>query len=163
VAVVDGTEQVEEIERDLSGGLADAPIVELSRGKKTIKRKCEIFQNRISFIDNGELPVGTYDITVLLNWEDGGKMRYKKRTLLQIVDTTAEGGQYDNDEFNVVAIYPIVEGETTAIIVGNDDVTISENGKFQGDDTPNDEYADVSSTYGQSNIEIEDDYVTLNI
>lgn len=163
VSVVDGKEAVEELEYDLSNNLVSKPIIELTKDKKVFRFEGEIFQNKITFIDWGTLSLGMYDITLLLDWGEGGKMRYKKRTLLQIVDFTAEGGQYENDEFNVIAIYPIIKGRTTAIILGDDDVTISEAGQFQGDQIPNDNYADVTAQYGESSIEVGEDEVTLNI
>lgn len=162
VAVVDGAEQVEEIEADLSNGLVGKPIVELSRDKKVLRFECEILNNKVNFIDYGKLPIGTYDISILLDWGDT-RMRYKKRTMLRIVDSTEDAVQYENDEFNVVAVYPIIKGKTTAIIIGDDDVIISEAGKFKGDDTPNDSYADVTAIYGESGIEVNDDEVILTI
>ena len=163
VSVVDGVENVEEAEMDISNNLLGKPIVELTRGRKVYRYECDTFQNKVQFYDYGKLPAGSYDISVLLDYGDGQQMRYRKRTILRIVDFTDDGGQYENDEFNVIAIYPIVKGKTTAIILGDDDVIISENGKFKGDDTPSDNYADITATYGDSSIEVGEDDVTITI
>lgn len=163
VSVVDGVQSIEDAELDLSQGLEKKPVLELAKGKTVFTYEGDIFQNKITFTDWGKLPLGIYDITLFLDFGEGGQMRYKKRTLLQIVDETDAGGQYENDEFNIVAFFPIIKGKTTAIIIGDDDVIISEAGKFKGDDNPNDDYADVTAQYGESNIEIGEDDVTLNI
>lgn len=163
VAVVDGVQSIEDTERDLSQGLVKKPVLELAKGKTVFSYEGDLFQNKITFTDWGKLPLGIYDITLFLDWGEGGQMRYKKRTLLQIVDETEAGGQYENDEFNVIAVYPIIKGKTTAIIIGDDDVIISEAGQFKGDDTPNDSYADVTAIYGESSIEVKDDEVILTI
>ena len=163
VSVVDGVENVEEAEQDLSSNLVGKPIVELARGKMVYRYECEVFQNKVQLMDYGKLPVGSYNISILLDYGGGQQMRYRKRTILQIVEFTDDGGQYENDDFNVIAIYPIVKGKTTAISIGDADVTISENGKFKGDDTPSDDNADITATYGDSSIEVGEDDVTITI
>ena len=163
VSVIDGVQSIEDTERNLSQGLVKKPVLELAKGKTVFTYEGDLFQNKIAFTDWGKLTLGIYDITLFLDWGEGGQMRYKKRTLLQIVDETDAGGQYENDEFNVIAFYPIIKGKTTAIIIGDDDVIISEAGQFMGDDTPNDNYADVTAIYGDSSIEVNDDEVILTI
>ncbi len=162
VSVVDGVENVEELEVDLSNNLVRKPIVELSRGKKVMNFECEIFNNKVDFIDYGKLPVGTYDIAILLDYGET-QMRYKKRTLLQIVENTDEAGQYENDEFNVVAVYPIIKGRSIAISIADGQVRISENGKFQGDDKPNNGRADITAQQGDGYLVIEDGKAKLHI
>lgn len=162
VTVIDGEEEVEEVEMDLSQNLVGKPIVELTRGKKSLRFECEIIQNKVSFIDFGELAVGTYSISILLNYGET-KMRYKKRTVLKIVDETASGGMYENDEFNVVAIYPVLKGRSIAISFTNGQVRISENGKFQGDDKPNNGRADITAKQGDAYLVFEDGKAKLHI
>ena len=162
VTVVDGAEQVEEVEVDLSNNIVGKPIVELSRGKKVLRYECDIIQNKVNFIDWGKLPVGTYDISILLNYGET-QLLYKKRTALQIVENTEEGGHYENDEFNVVAIYPIIKGRTIAISIADGKVRISENGTFQGDDKPNNGRADVTAKQGEGYLVIEDGKAKLHI
>lgn len=163
VTVVDGEEQVDEAEVDLSNNLVGKPIVELSRGKKVMRYECDVFQNKVSFIDWGKLPLGTYDIAIVLNYAGEQQMRYRKRTLLQIVENTDDGGMYENDEFNVVAVYPIIKGRSIAISIGDGQVRISENGKFQGDDKPNNGRADITAKQGDGFLIIEDGKAKLHI
>lgn len=157
--VTDGVEQI--VEQGTISHDMDIRVV-LSRGSKEYTYVPELYNNQVSIIEKGELPIGTYSIAIEIN-DDGNKQRYKKRTLLQIVDSTEDGQQYENNEMNVLAIYPVVEGVTTAIIVGDDDVIISENGKYKGDDTPNDDNADITAQYGDNSIEVGEDEVIINI
>jgi hypothetical protein len=129
--------------------------VVLSRGKKEYSYKPYVMNNQVIITDRGTLPIGTYDIAILI-YDNGNRMRYKQRALLQVVDSVAQGVQYNNNEVNVLGVYPIVEGKITAISIGTDDVTLSENGKFQGDDTPEDNFADITAIYGDSSIEVSD-------
>jgi len=154
VTVIDGEEHAEEVEMDLSQNLASKPVVELSRGKKVLKYECDIFQNKVSFVDYGKLPLGTYDIAISLDFVGGSQMRFRKRTMLQIVEHM--DGQYANDEFNVTAIYPIIKGRTIAISIADGQVRISENGKFQGDDKPNNGRADITAKQGNGYLVFED-------
>ena len=157
--VSDGVEQ-----KGSQGTITNEMAVEvvLSRGKKEYSYKPEVMNNQIIITDRGTLPIGTYDIAILID-DNGNLLRYKQRALLQVVDSVAQGVQYDNNEVNVFGVYPIVEGKITAISIGTDDVTLSENGKFQGDDTPEDNFADITAIYGDSSIEVSDDEVTLTI
>ena len=157
--VTDGVEQkIDQGSIDHNMGIS----VILTNGKHEHRYEPEIYNNQVTIIDKGELLIGTYSIAIEIN-DDGNKLRYKKRTLLQIVDSTEDGQQYENNEMNVLAFYPVVEGVTTAIIVGDDDVIISENGKYKGDDTPNDDNADITAQYGDNSIEVGEDEVIINI
>lgn len=157
--VTDGVEQI--VEKGTISHDMDIRVV-LSRGSKEYTFVPELNNNQVTIIEKGELPIGTYSIAIEIN-DDGNRLRYKKRTLLQIVDSTEDGQQYENNEMNVLAFYPVVEGVTTAIIVGDDDVIISENGKYKGDDTPNDDNADITAQYGDNSIEVGEDEVIINI
>lgn len=159
VSVVDGQET--DAVQDVLSSSAQVQV-ELVMGKKVFPFIPEMNGNRATITDYGNLPIGTYDIVIKMS-EDGTNVRYKKRTLLRIVDTTEDGDQYENDELNVFTYFPVIYGKTTAIIIDDDDVTISEVGKFRGDDTPNDNYADIAASYGDSSIEVTDDEVTLTI
>lgn len=162
IGVVDGSTVTEDVDpQDV--GLVRNPIVILSRGKKEYKYKGEMNGNLVVFEDRGKLPVGTYDITIVFEYGVETPARYKQRTLLQIIDETTDGGQYENDEMNILASYPVLNGVTTAINVGEDNVTISENGKYKGDETPNDDNADISAAYGDESMIVGDDEVTLTL
>ena len=134
----------------------------LTRGKKEYRYKPEVINNQIIITDKGNLPLGTYDIIILID-DDGNGFRYKMDCVLRLFDAVAQGVNYENDEINVFGIYPIIEGKITAISISDEDVTLSENGKFQGDDTPNDNYADITAIYGDSSIEVGEDDVTITI
>jgi len=159
-AVFDGKEEAVEYDNVLSS--LEEVKVEFTCGKKVYNLDMSISGNMIILVDNGTLPVGTYDITIKFK-DQGVVARYKQKTILIIVDETARGGYYDTDEFNVMSVYPIIKGRTTAIIVGDDDVIINERGGFQGDETPNDDYADIAASYGDGSIEVSENNVTLHI
>lgn len=163
VSVVDGVENIEEEEIDLTQNLVGKPVVELSRGKKVLRYECDIFQNKVQFMDYGKLPIGTYDITLVFDYGDDQQMRYKKRTMLRIVDNTDDGGSYENDEFNIIAIYPVIKGRSIAISIADGEVRISENGKFKGDDKPNNGRADITAQQGEGYLIIEDGKAKLHI
>lgn len=158
-SVVDGNEEI--VEQGELGPDMDVHVI-LRKGKREYRYVPIIVNNQATIIDKGQLPLGSYDIIIEIK-DDDIPLRYKQNTILRVVDTTDEGHQYENDEVNVMAIYPDVEGVTTAISIGTDDVVISEAGKFKGDDTPNDNYADITAAYGDSTLEIGDNEVIINI
>jgi len=145
---------VEEIVEQGNMSAVDSVTVELSRGKKVYTYKPTVYNNQLQIEDNGKLPVGTYDITIVMDgtWP----MRYKQRTLLMVVDDTESGRTYANDEINVLSVYPVVEGEITAISFGDGKAVIRENGKFKGDDTPDNGKAEITAVYGDGHLVFED-------
>jgi hypothetical protein len=159
------TSVIDSVETTIEQGTVTSSLqvsVELIKGKTVISYTPNIVNNMVSFIDRGKLPIGTYDIVIII--VDGeNQIRYKQNTILRVVDAIGSGPQYGNNEFNVFAVYPMVEGKTTAISISPEDVTISEAGKFKGDDTPSDNYADISAIYGDSSIEVGEDDVTITL
>lgn len=149
--VNDGQEEIVE-----QGTMANAKgvTVELSRGKKKYIYKPEVYNNQLVIRDEGKLSLGTYDITIVI--DDTWPMRYKQRTLLMIVDDTESGRTYANDEINVFSLYPVVEGEITAISFGDGKAVIRENGKFKGDDTPDNGKAEITAIYGDGHLVFEE-------
>lgn len=137
-------------------------ICEFSRGKKVFPLKSYVANESIVVNNVGSLGLGSYDVTIVIR-SGGTSYRFKQNIILQIVDETMNGGQYDNDEVNVLASYPVIQGQTQAIIIDDSNIIISENGKFKGDDTPNDEYADINAAYGDSSIEVGEDDVIITI
>ena len=103
----------------------------------------------------GTLGIGTYDITFTIT-TPSDSYRYKQRTLLKIQDFTEDGGQYENDEMNVLASYPVVEGDTIAFTFNDGKAVIRENGKFKGDDTPNNGKAEIAAVYGDGQLVFEE-------
>lgn len=162
IGVVDGTMFSED--NDLSQYGVKQPVsVKLVRGKKAYKYDGVLNGNRIVFEDNGDLPLGTYDLVIDLDFANESKAHYNRHAFLQIIHETATGGRYENNDANILASYPVLDGVTTAITVGDDSVTISENGKYKGDETPNDDNADISAAYGDESMVVGDDEVTLTL
>lgn len=150
------------VETETPYNYLDKLKVEFSAGTRRIIKDAVVNGNVAIVEDNGTMPIGTYQICIL--FRDREKpMRYKKRTVLEVVENTEAGGVYDTDEFDVVAYYPVIRGMRSAVVIGDDDVSIIEGGKFGEDDTPGDEYADINATYGGGSVEIDEDFVTLNI
>lgn len=79
--------------------------------------------------DKGTIPVGTYAITVLCHDENGDPRRFKQRTVLDVVDVTADAGieagiEFEGGEWYLdAAIFLAVVGENG---VGIADITTHE-------------------------------------
>ena len=138
-------------------------VVRFSKGAIKLDFDAHIESNAVMVRDKGTIPIGTYSITVLCEDYDGRPMRFKQSTVLDVVDTTDEGGMYDPDEFDVIAYYPIINGRSSAVIIGSDDVTITEGKNFGSDDTPYDEYADINAIIGDGQVQVTDNEVILTI
>lgn len=162
IGVVDGNEFHED--NDLSQyGITQPISVTLVRGKKEYHFDGTLNGNSIVFTDEGNLPLGTYDLVIDLDFANESKAHYNRHAFLQIIHETATGGKYENNDANILASYPVLDGVTTAITVGDTDVTISESGKYTGDETPNDDNADISAAYGDESMVVGDDEVTLTL
>lgn len=70
--------------------------------KSTLKRAFEgmIDGNVVSMRDQGTLNVGTYQIEVLCNDDDGNPYRYMVRDIIEVVDATADAGIVAGVEFD---------------------------------------------------------------
>ena len=162
IGVVDGNEFYED--NDLSQYCITQPIsVTLVRGKKEYHFDGTLNGNSIVFADEGNLPLGTYDLVIDMKVGNKSKSHFNHQSFLQIIQETSAGGRYENDDANILASYPVIDGVTTAINVGEDNVTISENGKYKGDETPNDDNADISAAYGDESMVVGEDEVTLTL
>lgn len=162
IGVVDGTEIQED--NDLAQYGIQQPVnVRLVRGKREYRFDGDINGNRIVFTDGGSLPLGTYDLVIDMVTSNGEKMHYYHSSFVQIIQETSAGGRYENDDANIIAGYPVIDAVTTAITVGDGNVTISENGKYKGDETPNDDNADISAAYGDESMIVGDDEVILTL
>lgn len=135
----------------------------LVRGKHEYVYDVRIATNLISFNDVGVLPVGTYDLVISYRGTDSKNYRYRQEDFLRIVDGAADGGEYGNGECDVIAYYPKVNGNISAIDITDTDVVINEGRGFTGDNTPNDGYADMSAEYGTSSIKVGENDVTITI
>lgn len=138
-------------------------VVSFIRGNKTYDYKPKMSVNIATITDYGTLPLGTYSIEIRGRGIDGIVTRYKQNTVLVIVDATKDGCVYNTDEFDVKAHYTMVKGRTSAILVGDTNVDISEGGTYQGDANPNDGYADMTAAYGNCSMRVTETEVQLTI
>lgn len=119
--------------------------------------------NVARIVDKGTLPLGTYSIEVSFVGIDNNPYRYKQNTILKIVDTTEDGCSYETDEFDVKAYYAVIKGRSSGITITDDAVIIQEGAGYKGDDTPNDNYADIIAEYGTSSLQITSDEVIIKL
>lgn len=129
--------------------------------KKEFKATLVINSSTIIVNDYGTLNVGSYDIIVAFTTRDGRTYRYKQNTVLQIVDSTDEGGQYETNEFDVVAYYPIIKGKNSIITITDDVVLLNEGDGFECNIT--DDAVQWYSRFGGSSITIDEDSVNIII
>lgn len=138
-------------------------VVTLKRGKHEYEFKPTISTNNITFFDRGTLPLGTYDLIIKYRGTDSMPYKYVQDNFLQIVAAVDSDAGYDNDKCDVIAYYPKVKGQISAIEVTDTEVSIHEGRGFEGDNTPLDNYADMGANYGSANVEINDNEIILNI
>lgn len=119
--------------------------------------------NMITVEDNGVLPVGAYHIEILCRDDDGKPMRFRKNTVIEIVNETERGDSFDTDEFDVVAYYPVLKGRECAVVIGDDSVTILEGLPLGGDPDYTDNYAEISARQGSGSMQVTKDEVILTI
>jgi len=85
--------------------------------------------------DKGKMPVGTYDISVTCYDDNGNPYRFKQKTVLLVVDATAEADILPNTEFEVTtwyldaAIFLALKGEDG---VGIADITTQSSSEIGG-------------------------------
>ena len=139
-------------------------IVKLTRGKHEYPIVPDsVSVNNIFISDRGTLPIGTYDMAITFKGINGMPYEYKLRTMLNIVDSVADGVSYETDEFNTQAQYPVIKTRGTTIVIGDADVIVTEGSGFAGDSNPNDGFADINATYGDGKVTIGENDVTLTI
>lgn len=133
-------------------------------GSRNIDVRANINENTVVMIDDGTIPVGTWAIELVGTMSDrsGTPFRYKKSVVLEVVDTTEECGDYGNEEVDVVAYYPVINGRTSAVVI-TDDAVIVEVGGVIGADDDGDGAATVYNNYGEGYVEESDEAVTIYI
>lgn len=82
--------------------------VHFSNGYDTVVRDGEANGNVVHVKDRGKLGIGKYSLEVLCYESDGDPLRFKQRTVVEVVDSTVDGGIYDTDEISVMAKYPVI-------------------------------------------------------
>ena len=119
--------------------------------------------NTVVIVDNGTIPVGTWSMELVGTYPDGKPLRWKKNVILEVVDATADGGDYTNDEVDVLAYYPIIEGRWSAIVIDGGKIYLEVGGRLGEDDDPNDGKAMISTGYGEGHVERENGKIILYI
>ena len=119
---------------------SDYPVnVVFNKGAVKVSLKAQMRDGNIAYVeDKGKISVGTYDITVTCNDNDGNPYRFKQNTILQIVDATADAGIATPIEYEVTtwyldaAIYLVMKGEDG---VGIEDIITESSGEIGGVNT----------------------------
>lgn len=117
--------------------------------------------NVVVMTDDGTIPVGSWSLSIV-GGSANGPFRYKRNVVLDVVDTTDEGGDYANDEADVLAYYPVINGRSSAVIVTDDEVILQIGGHIATDDDGDDE-ATVKDEYGAGSVTETDDEIIINI
>lgn len=86
---------------------SDYPVtVEFKKNGAKVDIAAEMRDGNVAYVEDcGTIPVGTYDITVLCKGDNGKPYRFKQKTVLQVVDTTAEAGITTPIEFETQVWY----------------------------------------------------------
>lgn len=119
---------------------SDYPVnVVFNKGAVKVSLKAQMRDGNIAYVeDKGKISVGTYDITVTCNDNDGNPYRFKQNTILQVVDATADAGIATPIEYEVTtwyldaAIYLVMKGEDG---VGIEDIITESSGEIGGVNT----------------------------
>lgn len=116
--------------------------VEFKKDSVKVDFDAEMRDGNVAYVeDSGTIPVGTYDITVLCKDNNGRPYRFKQKTVLQVVDCTAEAGISQPIEFEAkvwyldAAIYLVMKGDKGDPGVGIDDIIVTESDESYGENT----------------------------
>ncbi len=159
VKVVDGVNDTAEADFIHSGDVK----VEFTSGKVSTTFLATMDGNKATVENVGMLPIGTYGIALLMKDSQGRPQKFKKRTILEVVEFTEEGGVYDTDEMDVEAYYPVISGHKSAIVIEGNKIYLEVGGRFGEDDDPDDGKAMISTGYGDGYIERENGKIILYI
>lgn len=135
-----------------------------SQGYDTVVLDAELMNDgRVKVEDNGTLGVGKYSIEILCRDTSGHPMRFKKKAVLVVADSTDEGGDYDTNEFDVIAYYPVINGMQSAVVIEDGKIYLEVGGRFGEDDDPDDGKAMISTGYGEGRVVRENGKIILYI
>lgn len=150
-------------EQNATTVLRDVTVRLWRRGIARYEFTPTINDNVATVVDQGRIELGKYEIEILYKDELDHPLRYKKRAILDVVEDTADGGEYNTNEYDLIAYYPIVEGREQAIVLDGDKVYMEVGGHFGADDDPTDNKATIFTGYGEGQIVIENNKVILEI
>lgn len=159
VTVMDGMEQrnITRLDVDIT-----KPIrVELIAGVKRHKYDVTVENGFAVINDNGTLPVGVYRVEMFCRDLENHPMHYVKKTVVEIIEATDEGGVYETDEFGIIAKYPVAAGHSAGIVLTEDEVQIHEGVGFHGEVTEDE--VQLYAEYGNSMIDVTDGEVRIII
>ena len=119
---------------------SDYPVtVEFSKGAIKLAFNAVMRDGNVAYIeDDGTIPVGVYAITVLCKDGNGRPYRFKQKSVLQVVEYTAEAGIEETIEYEVTtwyldaAIFMALKGEDG---VGVEDIVTESSGEIGGVNT----------------------------
>lgn len=137
--------------------------VHFMNGYDTVVRDGEVHGNVVRVKDRGKLGIGKYSIEIVCHEHSGEPLRFKQRTVLEVVDATVDGGVYDTDEMSVTAMFPVIGGgsETSLIVITDDAVMIKEGTGFYGEITET--AIKLYAREGLSAMEVTEDAVKIMI
>ena len=123
-----------------------------------------IEENAVVMDDNGTIPIGTWSIEVVgtVAGRSGRPFRFKRNVMIEVVDATEDGGDYANEEADVLAYYPVVNGRSSAVVITDDEIMLQVGGNIATDDDGDDE-ATINAEYGAGSITETDDEIIINI
>ena len=113
--------------------------VEFSKGAMKFSLDAEMKDGNVAYVeDKGKIPVGTYEITVTCNDDNGYPYRFNQMSVLQVFHSTAEAGIVTPIEYEVTtwyldaAIYLALKGEDG---VGIEDIVTETSEEIGGTNT----------------------------
>lgn len=123
-----------------------------------------IEDNSVVMVDDGTIPIGTWAVEVVgtTTGRSGRPFRFKRNVILEVVDATEDGGDYANNETDVIAYYPVINGRSSAVVITDEEVILQVGGHIATDDDGDDE-ATVNADYGAGSITETDDEIIINI
>lgn len=110
-------ENIEYTDTDFTPSSNYPVSVELSKASVKLTLDVEMVGNIAIITDKGTIPIGEYAITVLCSDDNGNPYRFKQRSILKVVDVTADAGIEKAIEYEVgtwyldPAIYLVMHGE----------------------------------------------------
>ena len=159
VSVVEGRES--RVRSQMMPGAGCPVMVELTSGVIRKRYVASVEGGAAVIEDNGTLPVGVYQIKVSYRDQNGHPMSFTKQTVLEVVESTEDGGIYDTDEFGVMARYPVVMTQSAGVVITDDEVQLHEGIGFRGEVTEDE--VRLYAEYGDSRIEITEGEVQIII